>query len=242
MARFTSKAPKADRKAARKQKRGARRERWGQIRQAWVLTRQRDSKMVPIVLGSVALVLVVAVVIGLLLGHLIPLIIIGLFLSAAVGMAVFGRRAQSAAFGTVEGQTGAAVAVIQSMRGMWLVTPVVAATRNQDVLHRVVGRPGIVLVGEGNRNRLGPLVGQEKKRVGRVAGDVPLYDLIVGNAAGEVPLRKLQSHLNKLPRNMKAAEARGIDGRLKVLGAARPPIPQGPLPRTARMSRGGKVR
>ena len=50
-----------------------------------------------------------------------------------------------------------------------------------DVVHRAVGKPGVVLVGEGSPNRLPSLLAAEKKRVSRVAFDVPIYDLQVGD-------------------------------------------------------------
>ena len=81
---------------------------------------------------------------------------------------------------------GAAAAVLQSMRGNWTVTPAIAANRNMDVVHRAVGRPGVVLVGEGSANRLPSLLAAEKKRVGRVAFDVPVFDFQVGDGKGQV--------------------------------------------------------
>jgi hypothetical protein len=229
---------KPSRRAARAQRRAARRERWSQIRQAWGLTRRNDPRMLPIVVAVAVGVLLLFVLLGVLTSQPVLFSIFGVMFALLAGFAVFGRRAQRAAFGQVEGQPGAAVAVVQSMRGMWLVTPVVAANRNQDVVHRVVGRPGVVLVGEGNPARLGHLIGQEKKRIGRVAADTPVYDVVVGNGDGQVPLRKLQNHLMKLPRNLKPAQARAVEDRLKALGSAKPPMPQGPVPRAARIPRG----
>lgn len=194
--------------------------------------------MVPIVLGVSIGVFAVMLLLGFLLNSPIFLGILGLLTALLAGLAVFGRRAQRAAYSQVEGQPGAAVAVVQSMRGFWRVTPAVQVNRNQDVVHRVLGRPGIVLVGEGNGVRLGQLLGQEKRRIGRVAADTPVYDVVVGDGDGQVPLRRLQNHLSKLPRNLKPAHVRLVEGRMRALGAAQPPLPKGPLPRTARVPRG----
>ena len=73
------------------------------------------------------------------------------------------------------------------MRGNWTVTPAIAANRNMDVVHRAVGQPGVVLVGEGSPNGLASLLAAEKKRVSRVAYDVPIYDVQVGDRPGQVP-------------------------------------------------------
>jgi len=58
-----------------------------------------------------------------------------------------------------------------------------------DVVHRAVGRAGVVLVGEGSPNRLPGLLAAEKKRVARVAFDVPIQDYQVGDGPGQIPLR-----------------------------------------------------
>ena len=117
---------------------------------------------------------------------------------------VFGRRAQGSAYRQVEGQPGAAAWVLEGMRGDWRVTSGVAGTAQLDAVHRVLGRPGIVLVGEGAPNRVRGLLAQEKKQVARVVGDTPIYDVVVGDGEGQVPLRKLSAHVMKLPRNLTA--------------------------------------
>ena len=58
--------------------------------------------------------------------------------------------------------------------------PAVAVTKNQDLVHRVVGRPGVILVGEGNNQRVRHLLGVEKKKHARVVGEVPIFDIVVG--------------------------------------------------------------
>jgi len=127
------------------------------------------------------------------------------------------------------------------MRGDWRVTPVAAATAAQDMVHRVLGRPGVILVGEGSPRRLRPLLGQEKKRVGRIIGDTPVYDVIVGDEEGQVPLKRLQNHFLKLPRNITGKQVNALDIRLQALGGMNVPMPKGPLPKGARMPRGSKL-
>ena len=61
----------------------------------------------------------------------------------------FSRRAMKAAYKQIEGQPGAAGAVVGSMRGGWIVTPGVAVSKQQDLITRVVGKPGVILIGEG---------------------------------------------------------------------------------------------
>jgi hypothetical protein len=133
----------------------------------------------------------------------------------------------------VEGQPGAAAAILQSMRGGWTVTPAVAANRNMDVVHRAVGKPGVVLVGEGSPNRLPGLLAAEKKRISRVA-DTYIYDFQVGNEEGQIPISKLQRKIMRLPRNLRGNEVSELNYRLKALPQSLQ-MPKGPMPKSGRM-------
>lgn len=212
-----------------------------QVRAAFTMTRRNDPKLVLYMLGAFALAVVVCLGIGLWSGHLVYSLIMGVLIGISAATIIFGRRAQSSAFASVEGQPGAAAAVLQSMRGDWRVTPAVSFNRNQDLVHRVIGRPGVVIVGEGGSGRAVGLVAQERKRVGRVVGDVPVYDVLVGDGEGQVPLRKLQMHVTKLPRNLKPAQVNAVEARLRALGGANVAMPKGPLPRGVKMPRGGRA-
>ena len=204
-----------------------------QIRMVAGLVHKANPRALPIVIGSGVAVLVVLVVVGLLTGlagYLIPLGVLG---GIFVSVFLFGRFAQTAQYSSIEGQPGAAAAVLQSMRGGWTVTPAIAANRNMDVVHRAVGKPGVVLIGEGSPNRLPGLLAAEKKRVARVAFDVPVFDFQVGDGEGQVPLRRLQRKIMKLPRDLKGTQVADLNYRLKAL----PPslqAPKGPVPRNAR--------
>src|SRR6478609_4143832 len=147
-------------------------------------------------------------------------------------MIVFGRRAQNAAYGQMEGQPGAAAAALRMLRRGWKTDPVIAFTKQQDVVHRVVGPPGIVLIGEGNPNRLRQLMSSERRKHERVVADTPIHEIICGNGEGQVPLPKLVRHVSKLKRQVKPAEITDILGRLRALDANRSniPLPKGPVP------------
>ena len=156
-----------------------------------------------------------------------------LLLGTLAAMIVFGRRAQRAAYAQMEGQPGAAAAALRMLRGRsWKTAPVIGFTKQQDVVHRVVGPPGLVLVGEGNPNRLRQLMTSERKKHERVAADIPIHEVYCGNGEGEVPLPKLVKHVQKLGRKVKPAEMTDVLYRLKALDAARPsiPMPKGPVP------------
>ncbi|MGB0099420.1 MAG: DUF4191 domain-containing protein [Nocardioides sp.] len=156
----------------------------------------------------------------------------GLMLGLLPTMIIFGRRAQRAAYAQMEGQTGAAAAALRMLRRGWKSEPAIAFTRQQDVVHRVVGPPGIVLVGEGNATRLRALLATEHRKHERVAADAPIHEVVCGNGPGEVPLPKLVKHISKLGRKVKPAEMTDILNRLKALDANRSniPMPKGPIP------------
>ena len=153
---------------------------------------------------------------------------------------VFGRRAQKAAYTQMEGQPGAAAAALRMLRRGWKTDPAIAFTKQQDVVHRVVGPPGIVLIGEGNPNRLRQLMATERRKHERVAAEIPIHEVMCGNGEGEVPLPKLVRHVQKLGRQVKPAEMTDVLNRLKALDAQRSPIPipKGPVPTSMKGMRG----
>jgi hypothetical protein len=208
------------------------------------MAKQSDPKIGLIVFGVFVAVLAVFLVLGFVLGQPILLGSFGFLIGFLLGTIVFGRRAERAAFAQVEGKPGAAMAVLNALRRGWTVTPVVAAApRTQDVVHRAVGRPGVVLVAEGNPNRVAQLVSGEKRRLGRLLGDVPVYDFVVGDDAGQVPLRRLQSTLVKLPRNLRKDEVTEVNNRLRALGDLQQKMmPKGPMPKNVRLPRGPKLK
>jgi hypothetical protein len=212
------------------------REKLRQIRVAWGQLKQVDPKAPAWIAGGALLGLLVGALLGLLINEwvAIPVAILFAFVGA---MLPFNRRLQKAQFTAIEGHPGAAAAVLQQMRGQWFVTPAVAVNAKQDLVHRVVGRCGVVLVAEGDsRQRVKGLLAKEKKRLQRVIGETPLHVLVVGKGEGQVPLNKLQFRLNKLPRELKKTEVPKLERRLKPLDKA-PPIPQGIDPNMARRPR-----
>jgi hypothetical protein len=203
----------------------------GMIKQAYSLTRKNDPKLPWILLIAFAATFVVVELIAILvLGSPWLLLPVAILLGILVALIIFGRRAQGTAYRQVEGQPGAASWVLEGMRGDWRVTAGVAGTPQLDAVHRVLGRPGIILVGEGSPHRVRGLLAQEKKKVSRVVGDTPIYDIVVGDDEGQVPLRKLSSHVMKLPRNITAAEVNTLGKRMAALGGPKMPVPGGPLP------------
>lgn len=206
------------------------------IKQAYTLTAKNDPKLPWILLITFVAVAAVVELIGILIGLPLIFIPLALLFGLLAALIVFGRRAQGSAYRQVEGQPGAAAWVLEGMRGDWRVTSGVAGTTQLDAVHRVLGRPGVILVAEGAPSRVRSLLAQEKKKVARIVGDTPIYDILVGDGEGQVPLPKLSSHVMKLPRNLSAAEVNSLGRRMSALGGPRMPVPGGPLPGGRQMS------
>lgn len=207
------------------------------IKQAFTVTRAQDPKVLPLVLAAFFGPFLLMLAVGFVVDHPIYLGIIGFLLGVLAAAFVFGRRVQRTAYAQVEGQLGAAAAVLSNMRGDWRVTPAVAFSREQDLVHRVIGKPGVILVAEGARNRTRNLVINEKKRAARIVGTTPVYDVYVGDGEGEVPLRGLEKHFLKLPHNIKPKIVNELDRKFTAMGATALPIPKGPMPRGGRVPR-----
>jgi hypothetical protein len=200
-----------------------------QIRQAFALTRKSDPRLPLFVTAAFLAPFLLLLAIGFVIDHPWYAGFLGLMAGILAATIVFGKRVQKSAYAQVEGQLGAAAAVLQNMRGDWRVTPAVGFTREQDLVHRVVGRPGVVLVAEGSAARTKGLLGNEKKKLARFIGDTPVYEVTVGDGEGQIPLRGLERHFVKLPRNVKPKDVNILDRKLKAMATAMP-IPKGPVP------------
>ena len=168
----------------------------------------------------------------------IPLGVLAGLLGALV---VFGRRVQRAAYRQMEGQRGGAGAALSMLRRGWRVEQApIAFTKQQDIVFRVVGPPGVVLVGEGNPTRVKQLLLTERRKHERVIADAPIHEVVCGSGEGEVPLPKLVRHVSKLGRQVKPGDMTDILNRLKALDATRGniPLPKGPLPTSMKGQRG----
>ncbi|AYA27980.1 MULTISPECIES: DUF4191 domain-containing protein [Rhodococcus] len=228
------KEAKAAAKAARKQ---ASKERRTQLWQAFQIQRKEDKALLPWMIGALVGSIVVFFVVGLIFGIQWFLLPVGILVGVLLAFIIFGRRVQKSVYAKADGQAGAAAWALDNLQGAWRVSQAVAGTTQLDAVHRVIGRPGIILVGEGNPGRVKGLLAQEKKRVARLVGDTPIYEFVVGNEEGQIPLSQLQKRLNKLPRNIDTKRMDTIEGRLSALSTKKsgPAMPKGPLPAGAKM-------
>jgi hypothetical protein len=216
-----------------------------QIVATYRMTKQSDKRIGLWLLGSFLLFGAV----GFALFYVLPgegtvqwiMSVVGALLLGLLGtMIVFSRRAQRTAYDRMAGQPGAAASALTMLKRGWKTDPVIAFNKQQDVVHRVVGPPGIVLVGEGNQQRVRQILGSERRKHERVASETPIHEIVVGEGEGQVPLAKLVRHVQKLGRQVKPAELTDVLNRLKALDANRSaiPMPKGPMPTSMKGMRG----
>jgi Domain of unknown function (DUF4191) len=200
------------------------------FRDAYKVTRAEKPWIGGALIGLFLLVLIVGVSLGFVLGRPIYGGFVTLPLALLVTMFFFTRVAGAAAYSSIEGQLGAGASVLMAIRKGWTTTPAVAVNKQQDMVHRSVGRAGIVLTGEGGF-AVRQMVADEKRKSERYAPGVPIIEVFVGDAEGQVPLRKLQKHVTKLPKKLTPHQMREVRARLKAVGGMSLPIPKGPMPK-----------
>lgn len=215
--------------------------RLSQIKETYKLTKKTDPKIGWILLATFLAVFIPLLVIGLVIGAPVQLGLMGLLLGLLAVVILFGRRAERSAYSQIEGQTGAAGAVLNSLRSGWFVTPAVAMTKNQDVVHRVIGRPGVILVSEGPPNRVEGLLMREKKKTARFIPDIDIIEIQTGDEPGQVPLSKLNREVQKQKRTLRPPQVLEVRKRLEALGTQPVSAPKGPMPKSARAAKGPRM-
>ena len=208
------------------------RERLKQIGQVFAFTAKQDKWFVPLLVAAVLIPFALTAV-TVLLGFGYVWVPIGVMVALLAALIVLNLRSNAAMMNAAEGQPGAAASIMENMRGDWRVRAAASSTTQFDMVHIVIGRPGVILVGEGSPNRLASLLAAEKKRVARVAYEVPIFEFQVGNGEGQVPVSKLQRKIMRLPRQLKPAAVSDINHRLKALQPSLQ-APKGPIPRNIR--------
>jgi Domain of unknown function (DUF4191) len=219
----------------------------GRLKQLWQvfqMTRKTDHAMQWLVIGTVVLGILLGILLGLLLGQgavfiTIIWILLGLVAGLLGGLIVLSRRAERAAYARISGQPGAVGAVLRSsLRRGWRGSevPIAVNGRTQDAVYRAVGRPGVVLIAEGPKTRTQRMVDEERRKVTRVAPNVPVSVLVVSNEPGSLQLHQINRSLGKFKAKLTRAEVLAVSNRLESLTGGLP-VPKGIDPTRARSVR-----
>jgi hypothetical protein len=204
-----------------------------QVKETYSFASKEISFLALRLIGVFSLVFAVIFGIGIALDQKLFLGLLGFTTSLLVTVFYFGKIAEKAAYSSISGQVGAAASVLNAIRGPWFVTPAVGVDKNQNMVHRVVGRPGIILVGEGSRP--GVLLAEQRKAHARFAQGVPIHELTVGE--GDLTISNLQKTVKKISKSLRPAEVTEVRRRLEALPKTALPIPKGPMPQGRKMSR-----
>ncbi len=246
MARADRSAEKAAKAAAKAEAKANKKPgRFAQIWQVYKAARGVDPAITWWMLGGALALVAVVTLIGLALGHWLYALIVSLPMSFLVAIIIMGRRAERAAYRRLEGQPGATGAALSALRRGWYYEqePVAAeATRpgdlsNAALVFRAIGRPGVVLVTEGPLSRATRLAESERKRVNRVAPNVPVHILRGGDGEDEIPVRRLAKKIGRMRPELTKPEVDAVNKRLKALGGVKMPVPKGMDPTRARPDR-----
>ena len=203
------------------------------------MTRKVDSAVVWWMLLAFLVPLAIGIVLAVLAGTVLGAIlwvVLGVVAGFLAALIVMNRRAERAAYARMEGQQGAVGAVLRAtLRRGWRGSeiPVAVNPRTRDAVYRAVGRPGVVLIAEGPKGRTQRLVDEERRKVTRVAPNVPVSVLRVGSDEGEIRLGQINRSLARLKAKLTRAEVLAVSNRLESL-AGGVPVPKGIDPTKAR--------
>ncbi|HBX80345.1 MAG: DUF4191 domain-containing protein [Propionibacteriaceae bacterium] len=205
-----------------------------QIREAYKVTVEYD-KQLPWLLGGVALAsIVLGVVLGVVFGGGWTILlwgITGLMMAAVLCLLLLTNRAKAASYKRYADQPGSAQVALQMLDAKkYSYTAGIAANRNMDLVHRVVGPCGILLIGEGKGAK--PLLADQAKKHETVAYGVKVTTVMMGDGDGQVPLPKLADYIKKLPSTLQPSQVNDVKKRLVSLDKIRTqaPLPKGPMP------------
>ncbi len=204
-----------------------------QLRETYTFTKTHVPGIGIKMLGLFFGVLAAFIAVGVVSGHRIIFGLLGFGTALLSTTFVFGKVAEKAAYASIDGQMGAAASVLNTLRGGWFTTPAVGVDKAQNLVHRVVGRPGIILVGEGTRP--GALIAEQRKAHQRIVPGVTIHEIIVGE--GGVSLNDLNKTVRKFKKSLRPAEVTELRRRVDAMPKNILPIPKGPMPQGRKIPR-----
>jgi hypothetical protein len=144
-------------------------------------------------------------------------VILGLMTGLLGFLIVLGQLTQKLMYRNLQGQVGAVSSLVKNqLRRSWRGSEVpVRMNKSQDLVYRLVGRPGVVLISEGVRSRVAPLLEDARKEVSRIVPGVPVHTLHVGDDG--LVLKSLFPTLYKLKSVIRRQEILVVSNRLNSI-------------------------
>lgn len=214
--------------------------RFAQIRTFYTQTSKVDKSIPLWTWGSLAVITLVFIGIGFLINRPILMGITGLMLGLLVAMTLMTRKGEKAMFSQIAGHQGSVSMALRGIRGkLWVLdeTPVAIDPRTKDMVFRLIGPAGIVLVSEGPAHRVTKLLAQEERRVKRVASGAPVTLVQGGENEGQVPVAKLARHVMRLKTQLTKAEISEVSRRMRSIGGVNTAVPKGVDPNRMKVDR-----
>ncbi len=210
----------------------------GRMRQLWrvyKVTAKNDPSSAWVALLGFLLAVAAGLLIGFFLGggnpwSLTLWIITGTTSGLLIAMIIMSRRAERSAYKQIEGQAGAVSAVLNSqIRRSWRATPTPVAinAKSREAVYRMIGKPGVVLIGEGGTARVGQMLQDEARKIQRIAPGVTIHQLKVTTDDSGVRIYDLLKTVYKLKKSLSRAEVTAVANRIESLGGFSMPIPKG---------------
>lgn len=188
--------------------------------------------------GAAVIIIALGVLIGVSTGKTVFWVIAGVLFGVMAAMVILSLMLRPAMYKQLDGTVGSVYSVISQIKRGWIVEEEpIEVTKSQDVLWRLVGRPGVILVSEGPTSRVSPMLANERRRVSRIVTNVPVVTIQCGNGEGQVPLAKLQKKINGLKKVLTKQEVPAVAARLNAVSTKGIPIPKGVDPTNTRGNR-----
>ena len=208
--------------------------------------RENNPKAVPISIGSGVLIGLALIALGAVLTgfQFLPFVlwcVIAVVAGYLSALLLLSRQANSAVFlkyASEPGRTSLVVGTLTRRRYKGAQQPVAVNPKSMDMVFRIVGPAGVILMGEGSKNSAQALLEDERKKVQRVAQGVTVHTVYSSETGDGVPLKSMDKHINKLKKTLNKQEIFAVQNRLSALDTRfGMPIPKGMDPNKMRPSR-----
>ena len=205
-----------------------------------------DPKAFPLAIAVGVLVFILLTILGSVLSNFSFLgIIVWAILGIAAGyltcLLFLTRRANAAIFKRYEtepGRVSITVGTLTRRAYKGSNQPIAINAKTKDMVFRVVGPAGVVLMGEGAKTSTKALLEDERRKVQRVASGVTVHTFYCSQDSDGIPLTELHKKVSKLKRTLNRSEIAAVQNRLSALDTRFGiPIPKGMDPAKMRASR-----
>jgi hypothetical protein len=219
---------------------------FAQFREQAKFLKEVDPKAIPIGILLASLAFIVLIIVGALVSGLDFLgMVIWIVLAEATAyltlLLTMTRRANTAIFKKYEDEPGRVSITVGTLtRRRWKGSnqPVAINARTKDMVFRIVGPAGVVLMAEGSKTSARALLEDERRKVQRLASGVTVHTFFTSQDGEGVPLGQLHKKVAKLKRTLNRAEINAVQNRLASIDSRSGlPIPKGIDPTKMRASR-----